>query len=99
MALAQGAQRTRVVHLGAELPRSVGRAPRNAAPATLVTVSHLVARKRHADVLRALAVLGARHPTLRYAIIGDGPERVALEGLAARLGVADARRLLRPARA
>jgi glycosyltransferase involved in cell wall biosynthesis len=53
----------------------------------LVTVGHLVARKRHADVLRALAVLGSRHPTLRYAIVGDGPERVALEGLAQRLGV------------
>ena len=30
-----------------------------------------------------------RHPTLRYTIIGDGPERIALEGLAARLGVAE----------
>ncbi len=56
---------------------------------SLVTVAHLVARKRHADVLRALAVLGQRHPTLRYAVIGDGPERIALEGLAARLGVAE----------
>ncbi len=54
-----------------------------------MTVAHLVARKRHADVLRALAVLGARHPTLRYAVIGDGPERTALEGLAVRLGVAE----------
>ena len=55
----------------------------------LVTVGHLVARKRHADVLRALAVLAPRHPTLRYVIVGDGPERVALEGLAARLGVGE----------
>ncbi len=54
-----------------------------------MTVAHLVARKRHSDVLRALAVLAPRHPTLRYAIIGDGPERTALEGLAARLGVAE----------
>jgi glycosyltransferase involved in cell wall biosynthesis len=34
-------------------------------------------------------VLAKRHPTLRYVIVGDGPERVALEGLAARLGVAE----------
>ncbi len=88
MARAQGAHRTRVVHLGADLP-ATPRAPRPGGPATLVTVAHLVARKRHADVLRALAVLGARHPTLRYAVVGDGPERVALEGLAARLGVAE----------
>jgi teichuronic acid biosynthesis glycosyltransferase TuaC len=54
---------------------------------SLVTVGHLVARKRHADVLRALAVLETQHPTLRYLVIGDGPERGALEALAARLGV------------
>src|SRR6202011_3244599 len=61
--------------------------PRREGPPTLVTVAHLVARKRHADVLRALAVLGQRHPTLRYAIVGDGPERIALQGLGAPLGV------------
>jgi glycosyltransferase involved in cell wall biosynthesis len=36
-----------------------------------------------------LAVLASRHPTLRYSIVGEGPERHALEGLAARLGVAE----------
>jgi teichuronic acid biosynthesis glycosyltransferase TuaC len=87
-----GARDTRVVHLGAELPGPGGggaagrREPR--AP-SLVTVGHLVARKRHADVMRALAVLAKRHPTLRYVIVGDGPERIALEGLAARLGIAE----------
>ncbi len=54
---------------------------------SLVTVGHLVARKRHADVLRALAVLSPRHPNLHYVIVGEGPERVPLEGLATRLGV------------
>jgi teichuronic acid biosynthesis glycosyltransferase TuaC len=57
--------------------------------ASIATVGHLVARKRHADVLRALAVLGARHPTLRYEVIGEGPERGALEALAARLEVSE----------
>jgi teichuronic acid biosynthesis glycosyltransferase TuaC len=98
-----GAGETRVVHLGADLPsprhssrrtESPGRAGtmRMGGPAggpILVTVAHLVARKRHADVLRALAVLSERHPTLRYEIIGEGPERVALEGLAARLGITE----------
>jgi teichuronic acid biosynthesis glycosyltransferase TuaC len=83
LACAHGAQEARVVHLGADLPR-----PARAEPApTLVTVGHLVGRKRHADVLRALAVLSSRHPALRYVIVGDGPERVALEGLAARLEI------------
>jgi teichuronic acid biosynthesis glycosyltransferase TuaC len=83
-----GARETRVVHLGADVP-AAARPPRRGGPPTLVTVGHLVARKRHADVLRALAVLTPRHPTLRYAIVGDGPERTALEGLAARLEIAD----------
>ena len=85
---AHGSTEVRVVHLGADPPETP-RGPRREGPPTLVTVGHLVARKRHADVLRALAVLGRRHPTLRYEIVGDGAERVALEGLAARLGVSD----------
>jgi glycosyltransferase involved in cell wall biosynthesis len=90
LARTHGAQATRVVHLGTDLP-SVARPPRRGggAPQTLVTVGHLVARKRHADVLRALAVLTPRHPTLRYAIVGAGPERQSLEELAARLEIAE----------
>ena len=85
---ARGAGETRVVHLGTDVP-GAQRPPRRDAAARLVTVAHLVARKRHADVLRALAVLGQRYPSLRYAIVGEGPERTALEGLAARLGVSE----------
>jgi len=87
LARAHGAGETRVVHLGADLP-AASRPPRPEGPRALVTVGHLIARKRHADVVRALAVLSQKHPALRYAIVGGGPERVALEGLAARLGVA-----------
>jgi glycosyltransferase involved in cell wall biosynthesis len=83
---ANGAREARVVHLGASVS-GAGRPARSHDPPTLVTAAHLIARKRHADVLRALAVLGPRHPTLRYLIVGDGPERNALEVLAARLGV------------
>jgi teichuronic acid biosynthesis glycosyltransferase TuaC len=88
LAGAYGAREVRVVHLGADLPSRGTTPTRRERPApSLVTVGHLVARKRHADVMRALAVLAKRHPTLRYVIVGDGPERVALEGLAARLGI------------
>jgi glycosyltransferase involved in cell wall biosynthesis len=48
-----------------------------------------VPRKRHEDVIRALWVLRDRHPAVRYRVIGDGPERPALERLAAELGVDD----------
>ncbi len=86
---AHGAREARVVHLGADMAPFSRRGPRLPSEPTLVTVGHLIARKRHADVLRAVAVLGDRHPRLRYRVIGDGPERPALEGLAARLGVAE----------
>ncbi len=88
LARTHGARETRVVHLGTDIPKAARPPARGVAP-TLVTVAHLVARKRHADVLRALAVLTPRHPTLRYAIVGDGPERPVLEHLAARLEIAD----------
>jgi glycosyltransferase involved in cell wall biosynthesis len=78
----QGAGDVRVVHLGTDLPgETIKRRD------TLVTVAHLVARKRHADVIRALWLLRDRRPRLRYLIIGDGPERAALEQLARDLDV------------
>ncbi|MBW3654260.1 MAG: glycosyltransferase [Actinobacteria bacterium] len=80
-----GARATRVVRLGTDLPAQ--RAQPYAAP-TVVTTGHLVARKRHADVLRAVALLRERHRALRYLVIGDGPERERLRALARELGVA-----------
>jgi glycosyltransferase involved in cell wall biosynthesis len=84
-----GAPRTRVVRLGTDLPPARVAATRPDGPPTLVTVAHLVGRKRHADVVRALWFLRDRHPQLRYLIIGDGPERKPLRRLAAELGIAD----------
>jgi glycosyltransferase involved in cell wall biosynthesis len=85
-ARALGAQRTRVVRLGADVPDDT---QHKADAPTLVTVGHLVARKRHADVIRALWLLRERLPDLRYLVVGDGPEREPLARLAAELGVAD----------
>jgi glycosyltransferase involved in cell wall biosynthesis len=84
-----GAQEARVVHLGADLPAPGAHDGRGDAPPTLVSVGHLVERKRHADVIRALWTLRDRHPDLRYVIVGDGPERETLRALALDLGVAD----------
>jgi len=76
-----GARAVRVVHLGTDLPPL---ATARARTPLLVTVGHLVARKRHTDVLEALAELDGVH----YLVIGDGPERDALERRCAQLGVA-----------
>lgn len=80
-----GARATRLVRLGSDLPAR--RAEPYAAP-TVVTTGHLIARKRHADVLRAVALLRDRHPALRYLVIGDGPQREPLRALATELGIA-----------
>ena len=48
-------------------------------------------RKKGVDVLlNALALLSGRLPGVRLVVVGDGPERPALERLAATLGVAGA---------
>ena len=78
---ALGGDDVRVVHLGADVPQHPGGGDGR----TLATLGHLVERKGHADVLRALAEL----PGLRYEVIGDGPERGRLEALAHELGLRD----------
>jgi teichuronic acid biosynthesis glycosyltransferase TuaC len=75
---ALGARDVRVVHLGTDVP------PGTSSGSALVSVGNLIARKRHADVLRALARLDAPPP---YVIVGDGPERATLERLADGLDV------------
>ena len=81
-----GARATRVVHLGTDIPSSP---PSRPLRPVLTTVAHLAARKRHADVISALALLRGRHPGLRYVIVGDGPERERLRALAHSLLVDD----------
>jgi glycosyltransferase involved in cell wall biosynthesis len=80
-----GARTTRVVHLGTDLPPLTA-APRPSRP-TLVSVGNLIARKRHADLIIALASLRERHPDIRCVIVGDGPERKRLQALSTSLAV------------
>jgi glycosyltransferase involved in cell wall biosynthesis len=82
-ALTGSQARMSVVHLGAEAPANPP--PKRAEP-TIATLGHVIARKRHVDVLHALSVLPA---DIRWVVIGDGPERPNLQRLAAQLGVSD----------
>jgi teichuronic acid biosynthesis glycosyltransferase TuaC len=83
----RGARRVEVVHLGTDPPAVASPPPQFP---TLVTVANLIERKRVADVLEAVALLRQRGwPQLRVEIVGDGPERGALEELAAARGVAE----------
>ena len=74
-----------IVHLGADIPaKADGKRTRP----TIVTLAHLVGRKRHDLVLYALAAI-PRSERPDYLVIGDGPLRPELTRLARELGVAE----------
>jgi teichuronic acid biosynthesis glycosyltransferase TuaC len=75
----------RVVHLGTDVPLAEALPPKHERP-TVATLAHAIPRKRHEDVLRALALLPDE---LRWIAIGDGPELPRLRSLARELGVAE----------
>jgi teichuronic acid biosynthesis glycosyltransferase TuaC len=56
---------------------------------TISSVARLIARKRVDLLIQAFARLAAERPEARLVIVGDGPERPALEQLARGLGIAD----------
>ena len=55
----------------------------------LLTVSRVVERKGHDDVLRLLARIDGQLPPYRYYVVGDGPFRPVLERRAHELGLAE----------
>jgi glycosyltransferase involved in cell wall biosynthesis len=71
--LAGRAGHMRVVHLGTDIPSE--RTPRHPEP-TVATLAHVIPRKRHEDVLRALP------RSARWVVIGDGPELPRLRSMA-----------------
>ncbi len=56
---------------------------------TIVFVSRLRDENRPDQLILATATLAERHPALRLIIVGDGPERAALESLANETGIAE----------
>ena len=90
-------QRLHVMRNGVDLQRftrqpdsglraSVGLAPGQGP--LLLSVGHLIERKGHHLVIEALAALRPAYPQARLVIVGEGPERAALQALAQSLGVA-----------
>jgi len=70
--------------------RTAARAQIGVSGEVLISVGHLIERKGHDKTIAALALL----PDTTLIILGEGPERAALEAQAQRLGVADRVRLL-----
>ena len=90
--------RLEVVRLGVDCaalqPASQLQDPNSVATAGLVCTGRMVAAKGHRILLEALAPLIAEGIELTCTLIGDGPERSALEALSARLGISGQIRFL-----
>jgi glycosyltransferase involved in cell wall biosynthesis len=83
--LAGRSDHMRVVHLGTDVPPAGELPPKHSSP-TVATLAHVIPRKRHGDVLRALTHLPDH---VRWTAIGGGPELPRLRSLAAELGLTD----------
>ena len=90
------AERIRMLRNGVDLARfrpyerEVARRELGSTRPTLLAVGNLVALKRHSLMLETLA----RLPEVELIIVGEGPERAAIERLARQLRIADRVRLL-----
>lgn len=63
-------------------------------PMTFLQVGNLLEQKKFYVTIQAFSVIREQHPEAVLTIIGQGPERPALEGLCRKLGVEDAVRFL-----
>jgi glycosyltransferase involved in cell wall biosynthesis len=61
-------------------------APTTAPRSDVLFVGRLIAEKRVDLLIRAVAELATTRPRVRCLVVGDGPERAALEGLTGELG-------------
>jgi len=61
---------------------------------SILSIGNLIPIKGHEHLIRAAASLAAEFPSLRWEIIGDGPERQRLQALADELRVSDRVRFL-----
>lgn len=79
-----------VIENGVDLDRYADFPPPFAGPAVRVgCVANLRPVKNIAGLLRAARLVCDRHPAVTFAVAGDGPDRPALEGLRAELGLRD----------
>ncbi len=79
--------RTSVVYNGADPELfSPGNITDSGIP-SIVTVGNLIPIKGHATLIQAAAAVSGSHPGLVLEVVGDGPERERLAGLARDLGI------------
>jgi glycosyltransferase involved in cell wall biosynthesis len=88
-ALAGDEARIEWLYHGVDLARFDGAGRERAAEPRLLAVGRLAPTKGFDDAVRTLAGLRRRGIDARLTLVGDGPERLALEALARELGVAE----------
>lgn len=84
--------RVTVIHNGIDAGRFDGAARRrrlSGERAVIGTVARLAPQKGVAVFLQAAAILAARYPAIAFRVVGDGPERPALEAAAQKLGLGE----------
>lgn len=81
--------RLRIVHCGIE-PERYARDPAQPPGKTILFIGRMSGVKGAPLMIDALAALRARHPDARLVMIGDGPERPALQAQAGAHGLAEA---------
>jgi len=83
-------ERVRLIRNGIEVPRDWETGDRNGTTDVHIgTVGRMVAVKGYRLFLEIAAHLHARHPNVRFSILGDGPMVAALTCEAAKLGLSD----------
>ncbi len=88
------AHRLEVVHCGVDSERYRWRGLEGRDSHRVVCVASLTAKKGHAHLIDALALLVGRRPGIVLELVGDGPERGRILERARRRGVAEHLRLL-----
>jgi glycosyltransferase involved in cell wall biosynthesis len=85
--------KTSVVYNGADpdlfVPSSEAGAKSPSSPQKIVSVGNLIPTKGHELLLKAVAALSAKHPSLVCEIVGEGPLREQLGSLAKELKLSD----------
>lgn len=82
-------EKMHVIRCGVPLDRLPPKESGSGGP-TIICVGRLSPEKGQTGLLRAFARLRANHPNLSLRLVGDGPDREALERFSEELGVSDA---------
>ncbi len=90
------AAKVRLVRAGIDPVPWAGLGHRDHEPPLVLSVGRLVPKKGHADVISAAAILRDRGVSFVLRIVGNGPERPALEAAIAQQGLAERVSILPP---